>query len=138
MYFHAVLLIALCIGFPFLSKYIIEPLMKDMYGFSNAVISQGNIVIMVIMICAIFIVPFVNYLLTRNRNDQQVMVYMGGANVGDNKHFIDASGGEKELQVSNWYMTNWFGEDKLFAPAVVVGIFIIVIFMSVVIGGAIK
>jgi hypothetical protein len=35
-------------------------------------------------------------------------------------------------------MTNWFGEDKLFTPAVVVGVFIIVIFMSVVIGGAIK
>jgi ech hydrogenase subunit A len=138
MYFHAVLLIALCVGFPFVSQYVIEPLMKDMYGFSNAVISEGNIIIMVIMICAIFIVPSVNYLLTRNRNDQQVMVYMGGANVGDNKHFIDAAGGEKELQVSNWYMTNWFGEDKLFTPAVVVGVFIIIIFMSVVIGGAIK
>ncbi len=137
MYFHAVLLIALCVGFPFISKYVIEPLMKDMYGFSNAVISEGNIAIMVIMICAIFIVPSINYLLTKNRNDKTVMVYMGGANTGDNKNFIDATGESKELQVSNWYMTNWFGEDKLFKPAIIVGVLIIVIFMCVVIGGAI-
>jgi len=111
--------------------------MKDMYGFSNAVISEGNIAIMVIMICAIFIVPSINYLLTKNRNDKTVMVYMGGANIGDNKNFIDAAGESKELQVSNWYMTNWFGEDKLFKPAIIVGVLIIVIFMCVVIGGAI-
>ena len=64
------------------------------------------------------------------------MVYMGGANIGDNKNFIDSMGESKELQVSSWYMTDWFGEDKLFKPAVVVGTFIILIFLCVVVGGA--
>lgn len=32
MFFHAFLLIVLCVGFPFTSKYVIEPLMKDMFG----------------------------------------------------------------------------------------------------------
>lgn len=137
MYFHAVLLIALCVCFPFISKYIIEPLMNDMYGTSNAVISEGNIAIMVIMICAIFVVPFINYVLTKNHTKKEVIAYMGGANAGDNRNFIDAAGEPKELQVSNWYMVDWFGEDKLFKPAVAVGILIIVIFMCVVIGGAV-
>lgn len=136
MYFHAILLILLCVGFPFTSKYVIEPLMYDMYGVSSPVISEGNIAIMVIMICAVFIVPSVNYLLTRKRNDKRVMVYMGGANTGDNKNFIDAAGESRELQVSNWYMTNWFGEDKLFKPAVAIGSLIVVLFLCVVVGGA--
>jgi ech hydrogenase subunit A len=138
MYFHAILLILLCVGFPFTSKYVIEPLMNDMYGAYSPVISEGNIAIMVIMICAVFIVPSINYLLTRNRKDKEVMVYMGGANIGDNKNFIDAEGEAKELQVSNWYMTNWFGEDKLLKPAIAIGCLIIVIFLCVVVGGAVE
>ena len=136
MYFHAVLLILLCVGFPFISHYVIEPMMNDMYGTSSPVISEGNIAIMVIMICAIFIVPSINYLLTRNRKDKEIMVYMGGANVGDNKRFIDSEGESKKLQVSNWYMTNWFGEDKLLKPAIAIGSLIIILFLCVVIGGA--
>lgn len=135
MYFHAVLLILLCVGFPFISNYVIEPLMNDMYGAYSPVISEGNIAIMVIMICAVFIVPSINYLLTRKRKDKEVMVYMGGANIGDNKNFIDAAGEAKELQVSNWYMTYWFGEDKLLKPAIAIGSLIIVIFLCVIVGG---
>ena len=49
------------------------------------------------------------------------MVYMGGANTGDNKNFVDSMGESKELEVASWYMADWFGEDKLFKPAVAVG-----------------
>ena len=136
MYFHAALLILLCVSFPFLSKHVIEPLMVDMYGVSGAVITDGNIAIMVIMICAIFVVPCINYLLTKKVKDKPVIVYMGGANVGDNKNFIDSSGEEKELTVSNWYMTEWFGEKKIFRPSVAFGTLILVVFLCVIIGGA--
>ncbi len=136
MYFHAVLLILLCVGFPFLSRHVIEPLMVDMYGVSSPVITDGNIAIMVIMICAIFVVPCINYLLTKKVKDKPVIVYMGGANVGDNKNFIDSAGEEKELTVSNWYMTEWFGEKKIFRPSVAFGTLILVVFMCVIIGGA--
>ena len=135
MYFHAVFLILLCVGFPFVSTYVIEPLMMEMYGAASPVISEGNIAIMVIMICAVFVVPSINYLLTRNRKDKRVMVYMGGANSGDNKNFINAEGETKELQISNWYMTNWFGEDKLFGPSVAMAALIVVVFLCVIVGG---
>lgn len=138
MYFHAVLLILLCVGFPVVSSYVIEPLMMEMYGASSPVISEGNIAIMVIMICAVFVVPSVNYLLTRKRKDKTVMVYMGGANIGDNKNFIDAQGEAKELQVSNWYMTNWFHERKLFRPAVAAAALIVVVYLCVIVGGAVR
>ncbi len=88
------------------------------------------------MICAIFVVPCINYLLTKKVKDKPVIVYMGGANVGDNKNFIDSSGEEKELTVSNWYMTEWFGEKKIFRPSVAFGTLILVVFLCVIIGGA--
>lgn len=76
MYFHAVLLILLCVGFPIVSKHVIEPMMLEMYGVSSPVLSEGNIAIMVIMVCAIFVVPTINYLLTRKVKDKPVIVYM--------------------------------------------------------------
>lgn len=136
MFFHALMLIALCVGFPFLSRHIIEPLMMDMYGFSSPVISEGNIIIMVVMICAVFIVPMINYLITRHTVDKEVLAYMGGVNSGDNKNFNDAVGNPKELQVSNWYLEDYLGEKKLFTPSVIIGAFIIVVHLCVVIGGA--
>lgn len=138
MYFHAILLILLCVGFPILSKYIIEPMMLEMYGVSSPVISEGNIVIMVVMVCAIFIVPTINYFWTKRMKEEPVIVYMGGANAGDNRNFIDSFGESRELQMSSWYMTDWFGEKKLFRPAVMVGTLLIVVFMCVIIGGAIR
>lgn len=137
MYFHAILLIILCVGFPIVSKHVIEPMMFEMYGVSSPVLSEGNIAIMVIMVCAIFVVPFINYLLTRKVKEKTVIVYMGGANVGDNKNFVDYAGESKELQISNWYLTDWFGEDKLFKPSVAFGTLMLVVFLCVIIGGAI-
>lgn len=136
MFFHAFLLIALCVGFPLLSKHIIEPLMMDMYGFSSPVISEGNIIIMVVMVCALFVVPMVSYLLTRHSVDKEVLAYMGGVNSGDDKNFNDSVGNPKELQVSNWYLEDYLGEKKLFTPSVIIGAFIIVVHLCVVIGGA--
>lgn len=137
MFMHAGLLILLCIGFPLISSRVIEPLMLEMYGVSSPVLSEGNIAIMMIMVCAVFIVPTINYVFTKKMSDKTVIVYMGGANTGDNKNFIDSTGESKELQVSNWYMPYWFGEDKVFKPAVAVGILIIVVSLCVVIGGAV-
>lgn len=98
MYFHAVLLILLCVGFPIVSKHVIEPMMLEMYGVSSPVLSEGNIAIMVIMVCAIFVVPTINYLLTRKVKDKPVIVYMGGANVGDNKNFVDSPESRKNCR----------------------------------------
>lgn len=137
MFFHAGLLILLCIGFPFLSKYIIEPLMVDMYGVSSPVLSDGNIIIMCIMICAIFIVPAINYALSKKFMDNPVMVYMGGANAGDNKNFIDYKGESKELEMRNWYLLDWINEAKLMKLFEIAGAVIIVVFICTIIGGAV-
>lgn len=136
MFFHAALIILMCMGFPLISKYVFEPFMTDMFGTADAVIKEGNISIMVIMVGAIFIVPLLNYIFTKHIREKQVIAYMGGENVGDNKHFVNSFGEEEELHVSNWYMERWFGEKKLLMPCVLLSTMIIVVFLSLAIGGA--
>lgn len=136
MFFHAALIILMCMGFPLISKYVFEPFMRDMFGTADAVIKEGNISIMVIMVGAIFIVPLLNYIFTKHIKEKQVIAYMGGENVGDNKHFVNSFGEEEELHVSNWYMENWFGEKKLLMPCILLSTMVIVVFLSLAIGGA--
>lgn len=137
MFSHAFLMILLCVGFPVMSRYVINPLMESMYGTSSSVIDKTNIIIMIIMICAIFVVPAISYMLTNKRKGKDVLAYMGGANAGDNHSFVDSKGESKELVVSNWYMIDWFGEKKIFMPAVIVGVFIVVVFLCIIVGGAV-
>ena len=137
MFFHAVILIALCVSFPLLSKFIIEPMVMDMYGSAELVLSDDNFFIMVIMVVAVFIVPMLNYILTKNHKYKKVISYMGGANAGDNKNFVDSSGEPRELQVSNWYMEEIFGEKKILLPAILAASALVVVMMTIIIGGAI-
>lgn len=136
MFIHAALVIALCLGFPLISSRVVIPFMTDVFGSADPVLTSGNIIIMMIMVGTVFVVPIVNYLMTRKVKEKQVIAYMGGANVGDNKNFVDSFGDEKELQVSNWYMQNWFGEKKLFLPAVLFSTLLIIGFLCLIIGGA--
>ncbi len=138
LFFHAASIILLCLFFPAISYFMIEPLTKELFGTSVTVITEGNMVVMIIMAVAIFIVPLLIYAVTRQRKKYDVIAYMGGINVGDNKSFIDSFGEEMELHVSNWYMEEWLGEKKLMLPSIILGTLIIIVFLGVVLGGAIR
>lgn len=136
MFFHAVLLIALCVSFPFVSKWIAEPMIMDMFNSSSSVLSDDNFVIMVVLVAAIFIVPIFNYFLSKAFKSMDVIAYMGGANTGDNKNFVSSTGESKELKVANWYMDDWFGEKKLLLPSIAFSAMFVVVMLIVITGGA--
>ena len=137
MFFHAALVILLGVGFPLLSKYLIEPLLADMFGEATQVISSSNIIIMVVMIVAIFVVPALSYAFTNKKlRKQPILGYMSGINTGDNKHFYDSYGEPKELEARNWYMMDIFSDEKLFTPCVVISTICIVVFLCLIVGGA--
>ena len=50
MFFHAVLVVALILGFPWLSQHVLKPLTSMIYGEANQVISYQNITIMIILL----------------------------------------------------------------------------------------
>ncbi len=58
----AVLTIALCAGFPFVSSWFVEPYVREIYGAAVSM-SRGNIIIMTIMLglACLFPLSFINY-----------------------------------------------------------------------------
>ncbi|SES86709.1 ech hydrogenase subunit A [Pseudobutyrivibrio sp. C4] len=136
MFFHAFMMVALILGFPWLSKHVLKPLSNDMFGTATQVISYQNMIIMIVLLVGIFVVPFVNFVLTKGQKAKQVITYMGGANAGDNFNFVSSTGDPKEMHIANFYMEDIMGEKKLFTPAIMISAFIIIVYMIIVIGGA--
>ena len=136
MFFHAFMMIALILGFPWLSANVLKPMTNEMFGTDVQVISYQNIVIMIVLLVGVFVIPFINYLMTKNSKAKEVITYMGGANCGDNFNFVSSTGDPKEMHISNFYMEDIMGEKKLFTPAIMISTFIIIVYMIIVIGGA--
>jgi len=134
---QAFIMIALCIMFPVISTYMVEPFLSEMFHSSlPAIISAGNMNIMLMMLFAIVILPIAVRFLTFGKKQKIVMSYMGGANTGDDRHFIDSFGEKKEIYLANWYMDDYFGEKKLLRPSIMIAAGVILVLMGIVIGGA--
>jgi ech hydrogenase subunit A len=101
---------ATCLFFPYLSSRFIEPYVADIFG-QTVTMSQGNIVIMMIMMVAVMLFPlsFINY-----RGRVKVMdAYLGGANVQSSVRFLGSAGQVHEVAMDNYYLRQFFNEPML-------------------------
>jgi len=134
---QAFLMIALCILFPVVSTNMVEPFLAEMFHEQlPAIISQGNMNIMLMMLFAIVILPIAVRFLTFGRKQKIVLSYMGGANTGDDRNFTNSLGETTPMYLANWYMTDYFGEKKLLRPSILTATAVILVLMGIVIGGA--
>jgi len=134
---QTVMMIGLCLTFPLVSIYMIDPLLNSMFHDSlPAIISAGNTKIMLMMLFTIIILPLAVRFLTIGKKQKIVLAYMGGANTGDDRHFTNAFSKSEPMYLANWYMENYFGEKKLLLPSIFIGAAIILVLMGFVIGGA--
>ena len=60
---------------------------------------------------------------------------MSGANKGDNTYFINSFGEPEHLYLRNWYMKPQFGMDKLMGPSTVIAAGVLIVIMTMIIGG---
>jgi ech hydrogenase subunit A len=135
---QAFIMITLCTSFPLVSTYLIEPFLGDMFhNNAPAIISSGNMNIMLMMLCAIVILPIAVRLLTFGKKTKVVMSYMGGGNYGNDRAFVDAFGEKKQMYLANWYMEDYFGEKKILKPSLILASAAIIILMVIAIGGAV-
>lgn len=111
----SVIMVALCLTFPLVSTYLIEPFLMDMYHqYVPNLIGTGNLYIMIMMLCTILILPIAVRVLTLGKKNKLVMSYMGGANAGDDRNFTDSFGEEKHMYLANWYMPIISGKTSFF------------------------
>lgn len=135
---QAVIMILLCVTFPIISTYLIEPLLGEMFhDMIPVIISRGNVFIMAMMLCMIAVLPIVARLLAHTRRQKMVLSYMSGANAGDDRNFVNSFEQETKMYLAGWYMEDYFGEKRLWRPSLIVATAALVILMIIAIGGAV-
>ncbi len=137
LYIHAVIMIVVCLLCVPMSKYVVLPIELSLFGSATMTLDSADIMVMVILLVAIVVLPFVCYLGTKRHKRKHVISYMNGVNAGDNKNFIDSYGEEKQLYTANWYMMDYLAENKLLTPCVIISAAVLIIMMCLIIGGAV-
>jgi ech hydrogenase subunit A len=96
-----------CLFFPLISSRLIEPYVFSVYG-QSASMSQGNIIIMTIMMVMIMLFPlsFINY----GRGVRVTDAYLGGANVPSSARFLGSGNAEHEVKTNNYYLHGFVSE----------------------------
>ncbi len=96
-----------CLLFPFISSRFIEPYVFSLYG-QSAAMSQGNIVLMTIMMLMVMMFPlsFLNY----GRRVRVTDAYLGGANAESSVRFHTSAGAVQEVAMNNYYFSGFFKE----------------------------
>ncbi|GHU54829.1 oxidoreductase [Clostridia bacterium] len=110
LFIHAVLTLSACFLFPLVSSKVVLPYLQNMFGFSaNSPISQGNVWLMIAMFSLLLILPVSFIPISKKQKGREVLTYMAGENVGDNKSFNASLGVTRETTSVNWYMKDVFG-----------------------------
>ena len=134
---HAILMIALCLLFPLLSKTYVEPLLFEMFGHATAVLPTAVLYLLIVIICVIFCVPILAFKYSEHIEVSKKLSYMNGINVGNNKEVVDSFGEPKHLFMSNWYFRVLFGQRKLMVPCEIISAIFMIALLAVIIGGAV-
>ncbi len=96
-----------CLFFPLISSHLIEPYVFSVFG-KSASMSQGNIIIMTIMMVMIMLFPlsFINY----GRGVRVTDAYLGGANLRSSTRFLGSGNAEHEVRTNNYYLHGFVSE----------------------------
>ena len=123
--------IAVCLAFPLISSGIINPYLEEVFGTVpahdtvNIMITFGVMVgLLVLLPLGLFFFGFVN------THYKRVGIYLGGANI-DNNTFEGAMASAQTVQLKNYYLGKYFGEDRLFTIGVLVSLTLLCIMFGV-------
>ncbi len=133
---HTVLMILLCLTFPFIAKYLLQPMLADIYSKEvGVVLSNSDMGIMIIMLGAFVIIPIIGNIVTGSVKVSKSKEYIAGINTGDHENFIDSFGERKYMNLSNWYFVNYVNESKWMYLSNWIATAIIIVCGIVAIGG---
>lgn len=137
MYVHSAATLLLCLLFPLVSTYVVDPMIVQLFGSAHEVLSMSVLTTMAIMLVSVIFVPSLMFLLTRATHRDYVPIYMGGINEGDNTYFTNSFGEPEHLYLSNWYLRFEFGMRRLMRPSVIVASGVLIVMLCVIVGGAV-
>jgi len=122
--FLAVATITLCGFFPVIGLKSIEPYLASIYTKAVSPLTQGNTIIMLIMLAAIILLPLSFIIFPRKI--EKTSVYLAGANTDDRGSFTGSMGIKKSVTMQNYYLTTLMSEKKLTQISVTITIITII------------
>ena len=135
---HAVLMLALCLIFPFLSGSLVEPIINSLFaGGGVSVLNREDMVIMIVMLVTIFVILPLAFLISKLLNFKTTTVYMSGIDAGDERHYIGAFNNERTMYHASWYLSDTIGSDIVMKVSSIVATAGLVIGIILTVGGAI-
>jgi ech hydrogenase subunit A len=127
----AVATVVVCLAFPLISFRIINPYLLETFGTLPSTDTFNVLVIFVIMLSLLVILPLgLFYYSSIHTNYRRVGTYLGGGNV-DNITFEGAMGSTKTIELKNYYLEKYFGENVLFNAGVLVALTLVLIMFGV-------
>lgn len=134
---HTIIMVTLCLVFPFLSDSLVTPIVNSLYGTTTfkPVLSDENLVILVAMIVVIALVIIAGFILTRLVKTKNTTVYMSGIDTGDERHYVGAFDEERTMYHANWYLSDTIGTDRLMNVSTALAAAGLIIGMVLTIGG---
>lgn len=128
----AVSTIGVCLAFPFISWGLIDPYLVEVFGDVPIPEAFNIVVTALIMVGLLIFLPFgLFYFAFINKNYRRVGTYLGGANI-DNVTFEGAMASTRTIEMKNYYLERYFGEDRLFNIGVLVSLTLLFVMFGVV------
>ncbi len=115
-----------CLFFPLISSRFVEPYVVAVYG-QSASLSEGNIIIMAIMMSLVMLFPlsFISY----GRGVKVVDAYLGGANVNSSVRFLGSASAVEEVTMHNYYLRGLISEHWLSRWGVIGGVVLLTVML---------
>jgi ech hydrogenase subunit A len=108
----AALTIVTCILYPFIGRYMIEP----MFG-SDPILNRSAVAMIAVMLGFMIVLPL--GFLIHWKHLVHTEPYLAGANVSDPHEFMGSLGTPRAWHYSNYYLAGYFGEKKLLTATTV-------------------
>ena len=127
----AVSTVLVCLAFPLISSGIINPYLAE--HFDNISVPDPYNILMTffIMVGLLVILPlglfFFGFV---NKDYRRVGTYLGGANI-DNVTFEGAMASRQTIEMKNYYLEKYFGEDRLFNVGVLISLTLLFVMFGV-------
>jgi ech hydrogenase subunit A len=129
----AVTTVLVCLAFPFISFRVIDPYLLEVFGKTPVVDTFNILIVLIIMLGMLIILPLgLLYYAFVNKNYKRVGTYLGGGNI-DNITFEGAFASTQKIEMKNYYLEKYFGEERLFN----VGVFVSLTLTFVMFGAAV-
>jgi ech hydrogenase subunit A len=123
--------VVVCLAFPLISSGLIDPYLMDRFGKFPVPDTFGLLMVFVMMLGLLILLPLgLFYFAFVNKDYKRVGTYLGGANI-DSITFEGAMASTQTIQLKNYYLAKYFGEDRWFITGVLVSLTLLLVMFGV-------